>query len=134
MNKVNLTGRLVRDPEIKFTQTNKAIARFTLAVNRKFKNAVGMYEADFINCICFEKRAELLRDYFNKGDMIGISGRIQTGSYEDQNGNKRYTTDIVVDELDFLQSKNKEQKEETENKDPFEDFGNEISTDEYLDD
>lgn len=107
MNKVTLLGRIVRDPEVRYStgENATAIARFSVAVNRKFKNAEGNYEADFINCVSFGKQAELIEKYFKKGSQICLSGRIQTGSYTNKEGNKVYTTDVVVEELDFVGSK-----------------------------
>lgn len=107
MNKVELVGRLTRDPEIRYTQGENAsaIARFSVAVNRRFKNAEGNYEADFINCIAFGKNAEFIEKYFTKGMAIGLSGRIQTGSYTNKDGQKVYTTDVVVEETEFVESK-----------------------------
>ena len=108
MNKVELVGRLTRDPEVRYTQGENAsaIARFSVAVNRRFKNAEGNYEADFINCVAFSKAAEFIEKYFKKGMAIGITGRIQTGSYTNKDGVKVYTTDVVVEESEFVESKN----------------------------
>lgn len=108
MNKVELVGRLTRDPEVRYTQGENAsaIARFSVAVNRRFKNNEGNYEADFINCVAFGKSAEFIEKYFTKGMAIGITGRIQTGSYTNKDGVKVYTTDVVVEESEFVESKN----------------------------
>lgn len=108
MNKAELVGRLTRDPEIRYTQGENAsaIARFCIAVSRRFKNTDGNYEADFINCVAFGKSAEFIEKYFNKGMAIGITGRIQTGSYTNKDGIKVYTTDVVVEEAEFVESKN----------------------------
>lgn len=108
MNKVELVGRLTRDPEVRYTQgeNTSAIARFSVAVNRRFKNAEGNYDADFINCVAFGKPAEFIEKYFRKGMAIGITGRIQTGSYTNKDGVKVYTTDVVVEEAEFVESKN----------------------------
>lgn len=106
MNKVILTGRLTRDPEIRYSQGEKAtaIARFTLAVDRKFKRE-GESEADFINCVAFGKSAEFYEKYVKQGTKMAVIGRIQTGSYTDKEGVKRYTTDIMVEESEFAESK-----------------------------
>ncbi len=106
MNKTILMGRLTRDPEQKYTQGEEPIAvtRISVAVNRRFKRE-GEPEADFINCVSFGKTAEFISKYFNKGKMIAIVGRIQTGSYTDSNGNKKYTFDIVVEEANFCGGK-----------------------------
>lgn len=108
MNKVELVGRLTRDPEVRYTQGENAsaIARFSVAVNRRFKNSEGNYDADFINCVAFGKSAEFIEKYFRKGMAIGITGRIQTGNYTNKDGVKVYTTDVVVEEAEFVESKN----------------------------
>ena len=107
MNKVILLGRLTRDPEVRYSQGDNAtaIARFSLAVNRRFKNAEGNYDADFPNCVSFGKTAEFVEKYFHKGDMIALTGRLQTGSYTNKDGVKVYTTDVVVEEVEFAGSK-----------------------------
>ena len=108
MNKVILVARLCRDPEVRYTQGENAsaIARFSVAVNRRFKNAEGNYDADFINCVAFGKSAEFIEKYFKKGMAIGITGRIQTGNYTNKDGVKVYTTDVIVEEAEFVESKN----------------------------
>ena len=107
MNKVILLGRLTKDPEVRYTQgeNSTATARFSTAVNRKFKNAEGNYDADFINCVSFGKTAEFIEKYFHKGDMIALTGRIQTGSYTNKDGQRVYTTDVVVEQVEFAESK-----------------------------
>lgn len=109
MNVVTLTGRLTRDWDVRVTSGGTQIARNSIAVQRKFKNANGDYETDFINLLAFGKTADVLGQYTQKGFQIGITGRIQTGSYENQQGQRVYTTDIVVDSFDFLGNSNKEQ-------------------------
>lgn len=104
MNKVVLMGRLTRDPEVRYTQGEMAIGRYTLAVDRRFKRD-GEATADFINCVAFGKQAEFAERYFRQGLKIIISGRIQTGSYTNREGRKIYTTDVVVEEQDFAESK-----------------------------
>lgn len=106
MNKVILMGRLVRDPEIRYAQneTGTAIARFTLAVDRRFKRQ-GEQEADFIGCIAFGKAAEHAEKYYRQGLKIAVTGRIQTGSYTNKDGQKVYTTDVIVEESEFAESK-----------------------------
>lgn len=99
MNLVVLTGRLARDPELKYGQSGTAYCRFTLAVNRVAKD-----EADFIGCTAFGKTAEIVGEYLRKGSMIGVQGRLQTSSYE-VNGEKRYRTDVIIDRVEFLESK-----------------------------
>lgn len=106
MNKVILMGRLTRDPEVRYTQGDKAmaVARYALAVNRVYKRE-GEPEADFINCVTFGRGAEFAEKYFRQGTKIIISGRIQTGSYINKDGIKIYTTDIVVEDQKFAESK-----------------------------
>lgn len=101
MNKVLLIGRLTRDPEIRYSQNNTAIARYTLAVDRFKRDAE--QSADFIRCVCFNKTAEFAKQYFYKGIKIAITGRIQTGSYTDREGQTVYTTDIVVENQEFCE-------------------------------
>ena len=109
MNKVIIIGRFTRDPEIKYStgENATATARFSLAVNRRFKNKEGNYDADFINCVAFGKTAEFIEKYFTKGMAIGITGRIETGSYINNEGQKVYKTEVVVEETEFVESKNK---------------------------
>ena len=102
MNKVALVGRLTRDPEIRYTSNDQmAITRFTVAVDRRFKRD-GQPSADFIGCVAFGKIAELVSRYCKKGYMVSVAGRIQTGSYDNKEGKKVYTTDIVAEEVTFL--------------------------------
>lgn len=106
MNKVILLGRLVRDPEIKYSQGQEttAIARYSLAVDRRFARE-GEASADFINCVAFGRQAEFAERYLRQGTKIGIVGRIQTGSYTNKDGQKVYTTDVIVEEQEFAESK-----------------------------
>lgn len=104
MNKVILVGRLTNHPEVRYTQDNKAIATFSLAVDRKYKRD-GEPTADFIRCVSFGKAAEFVEKYFTKGMRVAVSGHIQTGSYKDREGRTIYTTDIIVEEQEFAQSK-----------------------------
>lgn len=109
MNKVILMGRLVRDPEVRYGGANNtAVARYTLAVDRRFKRE-GEASADFIPCISFGRTAEFTEKYLKQGTKITISGRIQTGSYTDKDGNKVYTTDVIVEEQEFCESKGSNQ-------------------------
>ena len=105
MNKVVLVGRLTKEPELRFT-ANKgtAVTRFTLAVNRDYKKEDGTQEADFINCIAYSKRAEVIAQYLTKGKRFSVAGSIRTGSYDAQDGTRRYTTYVVVDGFDFFVS------------------------------
>lgn len=101
MNKAILTGRFTRDPEIKYTNDGTSIARFSIAVNRRFVKEGSDQKADFLNCIAFGKSAEFIEKYFSKGMKADLSGRIQTDSYTNRDGQKVYTTDIVVEEIEF---------------------------------
>lgn len=103
INRVVLVGRLTKDPELKYTPSGVAMARFTLAVNRTFSNQQGEREADFINCLVWRKQAENAANYLKKGSLAGVEGRIQTGSYEGQDGKRIYTTDVVADSVQFLE-------------------------------
>lgn len=105
INRTVLVGRLTKDPELKYTPSGVPMARFTLAVNRPFSNQQGEKEADFINCIAWRKQAESLSNYMKKGNMVGIEGRIQTGSFEGQDGKRVYTTDVIADSVQFLEAR-----------------------------
>lgn len=104
MNKVLLVGNLVRDVEVRYTMQEKAVAKFTLAINRDIKNKDGNYEADYINCVLFGEQAKAISEYLKKGTKVSVEGHIQTGVYE-KDGKKVYTTDIVVEKIQFLDSK-----------------------------
>ncbi len=104
MNKAILMGRLTRDPELRSTQSGISVVRFTLAVDRRFKNQSGEREADFVSCVAWRQTAEFIAKYFNKGAKLAIVGSIQTGSYE-RDGQTVYTTDVVADEAYFVESR-----------------------------
>ena len=106
MNKVVLVGRLTRDPEVRYSQgdTATAVARYTVAVDRKFKRD-GEPTADFIPCVAFGRAGEFAEKYFRQGMRVSVSGRIQTGSYTNKDGNKVYTTDVIVEEQEFAESR-----------------------------
>lgn len=108
MNRVILMGRLTRDPEVRYTQGSEpmAVARYTLAVNRRVRKDDGSQEADFINIVAFRKAGEFAEKYFRQGMRVLVSGRIQTGSYTNKDGQRVYTTDVIVDEQEFADSKN----------------------------
>ena len=106
INNVVLVGRLTKDPELKMKPSGLAVARFTIAVNRPFSSQGGEKKADFINCVAWRKQAENLANFMRKGGLIGVTGRIETGSYEGQDGKRVYTTDVVADNIQFLESKN----------------------------
>ncbi len=144
MNKVILIGRLARDPEMRTTASGTNVTRFTLAVSRPFQDQNGERGADFINCVAWRRQAENIAKYCVKGSQVAVEGRIQTGSYDAQDGTKRYTTDIVCDNCTFLGSKNSDSNynasvnnnfSESEpsmptsdiSEDPFKDFGEEIA-------
>ena len=106
MNKVFLIGRLTRDPELRYTGNNTAVASFSIAVNRNFTNQQGEREADFFNVTVWRKQAENVKNYLSQGRQVAVEGRLQTRSYEDNNGQKRYVTEVVADNVEFLGSKN----------------------------
>jgi single-strand DNA-binding protein len=105
MNKAILVGNLTRDPEHRTTSNGISVTSFTVAVQRRFKDADGNYQAEFINCVAWRSTAEFVAKYFTKGSRIGVVGTIQTRTYDDQNGNKRYVTEVVADEVEFAGSK-----------------------------
>ena len=152
MNKVFLVGRLTRDPELRYGASNNAVMRTSIAVDRQFTNQNGEREADFINIVAFGNRAETMKKYLTKGSQIAVSGRIQTGSYDGSDGKKVYTTDVIIDEFQFLDTKgsrtdsgNQTQtsgsntemtpydfssgSQDTVETDPFKDFGDKIEID-----
>lgn len=122
MNKVFLIGRLTRDPELRYTSSNIATATFSIAVNRNFANQNGEREADFINIVVWRKQAENVKNYLTKGSQVAIDGRIQTRTYDGQDGQKRYVTEVVADNVQFLDSKS--QASSGANPSPY-DFGDE---------
>ena len=111
MNVVVLSGTLVRDVELRYTKNDLAIANFTIAIKREVKNKDGVYESDFVNCIAYGKLGETINNYFKKGSRILLDGKIQTGSYEGQDGKKVYTTNIAVNQINFV-----DKVEKTDNK------------------
>ncbi len=151
MNKVLLLGRLTAKPELRYTQQNTAFTRFSVAVNRNFTNSDGKRDADFINVVAWRRQAETISKYFDKGNLIAIEGRLQTGSYDDKDGNKRYTVDVALDNFEFVESKSAKalsssessvyeptpydyqnsdsQSEINVENDPFAEFGDSVSID-----
>lgn len=113
INNTVLVGRLTKDPGLKYTANGQAAASFTLAVNRSFKNANGDREADFINCVIWRKPAETLANYARKGTLLGVTGRIQTRNYENQQGQRVYVTEVVVENFQLLDSKNSNSSQNT---------------------
>src|SRR5690554_2543477 len=105
MNKVILVGRLTRDPELRRTNNDIAVTQFTVAVNRIYTNKQGEKQTDFINCVAWRNQAENLCRYMRKGSMVGVEGQIQTRSYDDANGIRRYVTEVVCDNIQFLEPK-----------------------------
>lgn len=114
MNSVQLVGRLTRDPEMRYTDGGSAIAKFSLAVDHRYKSENGP-TADFPNCVAFGRTAEFIEKYFRKGMRMGCQGRIQTGSYTNNDGQKVYTTDVAVESCEFVESKASQQPEENNN-------------------
>ena len=112
MNRVILMGRLTRDPDVRYSQSgdNMAIARLTLAVDRRGRQAENQPTADFIGCVCFGRQAEFAEKYLRQGTKIAVTGRIQTGSYTNKDGQKVYTTDVVLDDIEFAESKTAEHR------------------------
>ncbi len=147
MNKVILIGRLTRDPEMRTTISGVNVTRFSVAVNRTYQDQNGERGTDFINCVAWRRQAENIAKYCTKGTQVAIDGRIQTGSYDAQDGTKRYTTDIICDNVTFLGSKSDNNSNSYNNldntgafnepnesipssdisEDPFKDFGEEIA-------
>ena len=105
MNKVILMGRLTKDPEVKQTGSNVAVCSFTVACDRRYKSQNGERQTDFINCVAWRQQATLLGNYFHKGSRIMVTGSIQNRSYDDQNGQKRYVTEVMVEEVEFVDTK-----------------------------
>lgn len=105
INNVTLVGRITKEIDLKYTASGKAVATFTLAVNRNFKNQDGNREADFINCVIWGKSAETLANYARKGTLLGVTGRIQTRSYENQQGQRVYVTEVVAENFQLLESR-----------------------------
>lgn len=126
INRVVLTGRPTRDPELRNTKSGTSVCSFTLAVDRNFKNRNGEREADFISCIAWQKTAEVMSQYVKKGSVIGVDGRIQTRSYDNRDGQRVYVTEVVVDNFSFLggsvkngQGSKNNQSSSNQDNDPF---------------
>lgn len=135
MNSVQLVGRLTRDPEVRYTDGGLSICRFNLAVDRRIKSENADQTADFISCISFGKTADFVEKYFHKGSRIGLTGRIQTGSYTNKDGQKVYTTDVVAENVEFVESKgsnngNAENPEKTSKTDDFMNIPDDIEDEE----
>ena len=106
MNKIILVGRLTKDPEIRSTNSGFQAANFTVAVNRRFKNKEGGYDADFLPCVAYRQTADFIGKFFKKGSLIGLEGSVQTRNYDAQDGTKRYVTEVIVDNAEFVGGKN----------------------------
>ena len=153
MNRVMLIGRLTAKPELRYTGSNIPYARFSVAINRTFSNSQGQRETDFINVIIWRKQAENVCNFLDKGSLVSVEGRLQSNSYDDKDGNKRYSLDVVADNVQFLESKSQSQNRQNSNpsvtpydyqdvpmndvsvdNDPFADFGDSVSIDDsFLD-
>jgi len=127
INRVVLVGSLTKDPEYRTTPSGVSVATFTLAVNRTFTNAQGEREADFINCVVFRKQAENVSNYLFKGSLAGVDGRIQSRSYENQEGRRIFVTEVVCDSVQFLEPKNQNQRHAQEGNNNFQNFGGQQS-------
>ena len=154
MNRVMLIGRLTAKPELRYTGSNIPYSRFSIAINRSFSNNQGQRETDFINIVVWRKQAENVCNFLGKGSLVAVEGRLQTGNYDDKDGNKRYTMDVVGDNVQFLESKSQSQNRISSSSDnsydyqpsepsyptmdvandPFADFGDSVSIDDnFLD-
>ena len=123
INRVVLVGRLTRDPELKYTTNGIANLRFSIAVNRTFTSQNGERQADFINCVAWRGQAENMAKFLRKGSLIGVEGRIETGSYQAQDGSMRYTTDVVCDSVQFLEPRSASADRGNFGAQPSQDFG-----------
>ena len=156
MNRVMLIGRLTAKPELRYTGSNIPYARFSIAINRTFSNSQGQRETDFINIIIWRKQAENVCNFLDKGSLVSVEGRLQTNTYDDKDGNKRYSMDVVADSVQFLESRSQAQSRQNSSynepsvtpydyqndqtnsvsvdNDPFADFGDSVSIDDsFLD-
>ena len=136
MNKVVLLGRLTKDIEVRYTESGTAVGNLTLAVKRRIKNTNGEYESDFINCVCWKETAETMNKYLKKGDPVLVEGRIQTRNFEDKDGNKRYTTEVVIEHMDFVSSKKSESQSGaesgTQEENPYKDMSVKVEADQSI--
>lgn len=132
LNRIVLIGRLTRDPELRYTPNGVAVASFTLAVDRTYKNAQGEKETDFIPCVVFRQLAELCANYLAKGRLAAIDGRIQVRSYEGQDGQRRWVTEVVGDNVRFLSPKESNTGTSAAAADEFGSFAHEVSLDDDI--
>lgn len=131
INNVVLVGRMTRDAELRYTGNNTAVATFTLAVNRNFKNQNGDYEADFINCVMWRQQAENIANWTQKGMLVGITGRIQTRNYENQQGQRVYVTEVVAQQVTLLDTRNNQQGGQPQNQGNFQNGNNQNYQSQY---
>lgn len=124
LNKIVLIGRLTKDVELRYSQSGVAVSTFTLAVDRRFKNAQGEKEADFIQIKAFKQLAELCANYLSKGKMAAVSGSLQISTYNDKDGNRKWSTDVIAEDVQFLSP-----KEQNNNNTAAQTFGHEVSLD-----
>ena len=125
MNKVVLTGRITKDPEIRYTQSGMPNLRFSLAVDRQTRDAQGNRTADFINCVAFSQQADFMSRYVKKGNMLVVEGRIQTGQFQGQDGQVRYTTDVVVERVENLSPREANQNQQPQQQqNPYQGYNN----------
>src|SRR5699024_1227711 len=118
MNRTILVGRLTKDPDLRYTPSGHAVANFNIAVNRPFKNEQGEQEADFIQCVTWRKQAENLANYMKKGNRIGVDGRIQTRSYDNDQGQRVYVTEVLAESVTFLESRKESQGNQSQPSQP----------------
>ena len=123
MNKVVLTGRITKDPEIRYTQTGMPNLRFSLAVDRQTRDASGYRTADFISCVAFSQQADFISRFVKKGNMLAIEGRIQTGQFQGQDGQTRYTTDVVIERIENLSPREQNQVQQPQ-QNPYQGYNN----------
>ena len=139
MNKVFLIGRLTRDPELRYTGNNTAVASFTIAVNRTYTNQSGEREADFIPVVVWRRQAESVKNYLSQGSQVAVEGRIQVRNYDDQNGQRRYVTEVIADSVEFIGSRRDNNQAPAEptpydfKEEPSSNNGTDISNNPYAD-
>ena len=125
MNKIELIGRVSKEPELRYTPSNTAVSIFDIAVPRKFKNSKGEYDVDFFNCKAFGKLADTISQYVKKGDKLGLTGSVYFSKYQDKDGNNRISIQVSIDDIDFLEHKKEVKEVKKEEKDLFAEFGEE---------
>ncbi|BAL61316.1 single-stranded DNA-binding protein [Melissococcus plutonius] len=128
INNVVLVGRLTKDPDLRYTSNGSAVATFTLAINRNFTNQNGDREADFINCVIWRKPAETLANYARKGTLLGVVGRIQSRSYENQQGQRVYVTEVICDNFQLLESRSVSEQRQQQDNNGFNNGNNQSSS------